>query len=129
MESGRVDSAGVEWSSSAELQGSEVQTLMDKFRANAGDPYKGVCQSYNPAPPSTLRLTDQNRNVAADATAGVGSAAAAAAAAPGSAQKAYQHLKEVCQCVDTNVKEVFTYCLAQREEGHLCDDAHTRDIV
>ena len=102
LESGRVDSAGVEGSSSAELQGGEVQTLMDKFRANAGDQYRGIEQSYNPAPPSTLQLTDQPHNAAADAAAGVGLAAAAAAAAPDSAQKQYQPLKEVCHFA-TNV--------------------------
>ena len=105
MESGRVDSAGVEGSSSAELQEGEVQTLMDQFRVNAGDQIKGIEQSYNPAPPSTLQLTDQSHNAAADAAAGVGSAAAAAAA-PDSAHTQYQHVKGVCQFVNNNVKEV-----------------------
>ena len=52
----------------------------------------------------------------------MGSTAAAAAAAPDPAQVARQHLKEVSKCVDKLVKEVLTYCLAQREEGHLCDE-------
>ena len=72
----------MEGSSSAELQGGEVQVLMDQFRANAGDQLKGIEQSYNPAPPSTLQPIDQPHKAAADAAAGVGSAAAAAAAAP-----------------------------------------------
>ena len=56
---------------------------MDKFWATAEDHYKGRCQSYNPAPPATLQLTDTNHNAAADAAAGAGSSSTAVAAAPG----------------------------------------------
>ena len=52
----------------------------------------------------------------------MGSTSIVAAAAPDQAQASYQQLKEVCQAVDKCVKEVYPYCLAQREEGHLVDD-------
>ena len=42
LESGRVDSAGVEGTSSAELQGGEMQALMDQYRAQGADQFKGV---------------------------------------------------------------------------------------
>ena len=58
LESGRVNPAGVEGSSSAELQGGVVQALMDQLRAHAGDQLKGIEQSYIPAPPSLLQLID-----------------------------------------------------------------------
>ena len=117
-----MHSAGVEGSIAFQLEGAEVQTVMDKFWATAKDHYKGLCQSYNPAPPATLQLTDKNHNAAAGAAAGVCSTSIAAAAAPDQALVSYQQLKEVCQCVDTLVKEVYQYCLAQREEGHLADE-------
>ena len=78
---------------------------------------KGVCQSCNPAPPLTLQLTDQNHNASADAAAGVGSTAAAAAAAPDPAQVSYEHLKEVCKCVDKSVKEVLHVAWPKERRG------------
>ena len=126
-----MHSAGVEGSIAVQFEVIEVQTITDKYWATANNHYKGLCQSYSPAPPATLQLTYNNHNAAADAPAGVGSTAAAAAAAPDQAQVSYQHLTEVCQCLVNFVKEVFTYCLAQREEGHLADEVinNTRETV
>ena len=102
-----MHSAGVEGSIAVQLEGAEVQTVMDKFWATAKDHYKGICQSYSPAPPATLQLTDSNHNAAADAAAGVGSTAIVAAATPDQAQVSDQQLKEVCQTDDKCVKEVY----------------------
>ena len=99
-----------------------MQSVMDTFWATAQDQYKGICQSYNPAPSATLQLIDTNHNAAADAAAGVGSTSTVAAATPDQAQVSYKQLKEVRQAVDTIVKEVYQCCLAQREEGHFVDD-------
>ena len=88
-----------------------MQALMDQYKAQGDDQFKGIEQCYNPALASTLQLADQPHNVmpsaasgvgstAADAAARVGSAAADAAAAPDSAedvaQKQYQYLQAVC---------------------------------
>ena len=81
LEVAELHSAGVEGSIAVQLEGAEAQTVMDKFWATAKDHYKGLCQSYNPAAPATLQLTDNKHNAAADAAAGVGSTASAAAAA------------------------------------------------
>ena len=113
-----MHSAGVEGSIAVQLEGAEVQTIMDKYWAIAKDHYKGFCQSHNPAPPATLQLTDNNHNAAADAAAGAGStAAAAAAAAPDQAQVSCQRLKEVCVAVDKFVKEVYQRCPAEERKG------------
>ena len=117
-----MHSAGVGGSIAVQLEETEMQSVMDKFWAIAQDQYKGICQSYNPAPSATLQLTDNNHDAAADAAAGVGSTSTAAAAAPDQAQVSDHQLKEVCQDVDKFVKEVYQYCLAQREERHLADD-------
>ena len=111
--------SGVEGSSAVQWEGTEMQIVMDKFWATAQDHYKGVCQSYNPAPPATLQLTGEHLNAAADAAAG--STSIAAAAAPDQAQASYQQLKDVRQAVEKLVKAVYQYCLAQREKGHLAD--------
>ena len=75
LEVAELHSAVVEGPIAIQLEGTEVQTVTDKFWANAEDPYKGPCQSYNPAPPATLQLTDKHHNEAADAAASVGSTA------------------------------------------------------
>ena len=91
-----------------------MQSVMDKFWGTAQDQYKGICQSYSPAPSATLQLTDDKYNAAADAAAGVGAQSSVAAAAPDQAQMSYQQLKEVCVAVDKLVKE-YTSCALPKE--------------
>ena len=79
-----LDSAGVEGSIFAELLGGEMQALMDQYRAQGADQFKGLEQCYNPAPASPLQL-NQPHSVMPSAASGVGSAAADAAACEDSA--------------------------------------------
>ena len=73
LEVAELHSAGVGGSIAVHSKEAEVQRVMDNVWATAEDHDEGLCQSYNPAPPATLQLTDTNHNAAADAAAGVGS--------------------------------------------------------